>query len=105
MIFDNHLLRSRLNYQFTRELSLRLIVDYNAVLPNSSLIGLDREKQFSSDILLTYLVNPGTALYVGYTDRYENLALDPGRSVERLGAPSTSTARQFFVKTSYLWRF
>jgi hypothetical protein len=105
VIFDNHLLRSRLNYQFTRELSLRLIVDYNAVLPNSSLIGLDREKQFSSDILLTYLVNPGTALYVGYTDRYENLALDPGRSVERLGAPSTSTARQFFVKTSYLWRF
>lgn len=105
VIFDNHLLRSRLNYQFTRELSLRLIVDYNAVLPNASLVGVDREKQFSTDFLVTYLVNPGTALYVGYTDRYENLARDPGRPVDRLGAPSTSTARQFFVKTSYLWRF
>src|SRR5205814_609806 len=28
-VFVNHLARSRLNYQFTRELSLRLIMDYN----------------------------------------------------------------------------
>ncbi len=33
-IFVNHLARSRLNYQFTRALSLRMIVDYNGVLEN-----------------------------------------------------------------------
>jgi hypothetical protein len=58
-------------------------------------------------VLLTYLVNPGTALHVGYTDRYENLGLLPGSppELERRRAPDTSTGRQLFVKLSYLMRF
>jgi hypothetical protein len=28
--FNNHILRSKVNYQFSRELSLRAIFDYNA---------------------------------------------------------------------------
>ena len=57
--------------------------------------------------MLTYLVNPGTALYVGYTDQYENLALGPGTppSVDRTRSPEMSVGRQVFVKLSYLWRF
>ena len=106
-VFVNHLIRSRLNYQFTRELSLRLILDYNAVLENPELIGLDRQKRFTGDVLLTYLLHPGTAFYVGYTDTLENLALIGGDSpaVVRIGFPSTTTSRQFFAKVSYLFRF
>jgi hypothetical protein len=96
-----------LNYQFSRELSLRAILDYNAVLPNNSLVGLEREKHLTGDVLLTYLLNPGTALYVGYTDGYENLLIDPaGLSLfTRTGTPKTSTGRQIFVKMSYLLRY
>ncbi len=107
-IFHNHLLRSKLNYQVTRELSLRMIVDYTAVLPNHTLVALERAKRLTGDILMTYLVNPGTALYVGYTDRYENLAIDDaatGPVLRRIVPPSTSAGRQFFVKLSYLFRY
>ena len=55
------------------------------------------------DVLLTYLVHPGTAIYVGYTDGYDNVrSIRPGSCPS---APTTSTGRQFFVKTSYLFRF
>jgi hypothetical protein len=104
-IFDNHIMRSRVNYQFTRELSFRAILDYNGVLANSSLVALDRTKRLSADVLMTYLLNPGTALYVGYSDGYENVALDPLNGIRLQTRPTTSTGRQFFVKTSYLFRF
>jgi hypothetical protein len=106
-VFVNHLGRSRLNYQFSRALSLRMIVDYNGVLQNPSLVDLPRQKRLTGDVLLTYLIHPGTALYVGYTDRLENVALYPGSppTVGTIGFPSTTTARQFFAKVSYLFRF
>ncbi|MBA2259618.1 MAG: hypothetical protein H0W18_12030 [Acidobacteria bacterium] len=104
-IFDNHIIRSRVNYQFTRELSLRGIVDYNGVLSNPGLVALDRTNHLTADILLTYLVNPGTALYVGVTDGFDNLTLDPINGIRPTRNPTTSTGRQFFMKTSYLFRF
>jgi hypothetical protein len=104
-IFDNHIMRSKLNYQFSRELSLRAIVDYNGVLANASLVALDRTKRLTGDLLLTYLLTPGTALYIGYTDGYANVALDPVTGVRGTRSPTTSTGRQFFVKASYLFRF
>ena len=73
-IFDNHIVRSRANYQFTRELSLRAILDYNAVLSDPSLVSSgSRTKHLAADMLLTYSFIPGTALYVGYTDGYDNV--------------------------------
>ena len=105
IIFDNHIVRSRVNYQFTRELSLRAILDYNAVLPDPSLVALDRTKHLSADVLFTYLVHPGTALYVGYTDGYDSVALDASSRLVPIRNPTTSTGRQFFVKTSYMFRF
>ncbi len=106
-VVDNHILRTRASYQFTRELSLRAIVDYSAVLPDETLIALGREKRFTSDFLVTYLVNPWTALYIGYTDGYANLEIDPiGRDRLRVtDSPFHSTGRQLFVKLSYLFRF
>jgi uncharacterized protein DUF5916 len=103
-IFDNHIIRSRANYQFNRELSLRAIIDYNAVLPNSTLVALDRTKHVTADVLMTYLVHPGTAVYVGFTDGFDNVRLENG-GVSPIPRPTTSTGRQVFVKTSYLFRF
>jgi predicted porin len=103
-IFDNHIVRTKVNYQFTRELSLRAIVDYNAVLSNTALVALDRTKHVTGDLLMTYLLTPGTALYVGYTDGYDNVALE-NAALRATRSPATSTGRQFFIKTSYLFRF
>lgn len=106
-VFNNHILRSKINYQFTRALSLRVILDYKAVLPNPVLVALEPSKHLTGDFLLTYLVNPGTAFYVGYTDTHENLRLIPGvpANLQHAGAPDVSTGRQFFVKISRLSRF
>ena len=104
-IFDNHIVRTRVNYQFSRELSLRAILDYDAILPNPALIALTRTKHVTADLLLTYLVHPGTAFYVGLTEGRDNLELDPIAGIRPTSNPTLSTGRQFFVKTSYLFRF
>ena len=105
-VFNNHIWRTKTNYQFTREMSLRAIVDYNAVLPNDTLVKLERRKRLVLDVLFTYMLNPGTAFYIGYTDNYENLRYDPTASplVQHGAFPSTSTGRQIFAKLSYLLR-
>ena len=105
-IFDNHIARTKVNYQFSRALSLRGIVDYNAILPNESLVALERRKHLTADILATYLLHPGTAIYVGYTDGYDNLQRNESTGRLTLGGPPTqSTGRQIFAKASYLFRF
>jgi hypothetical protein len=106
-VFNNHILRSKVNYHFDRQASLRAIVDYNGVLPNDPLVSLEREKHVGLDLLFTYMVNPGTAVHVGYTDLYDNWRLDPTRSPElqRTQFPDLNTGRQAFVKLSYLFRF
>ena len=106
-IYNNHIVRSKLNYQFNRELSLRAIVDYNGVLSNGSLVNLPRTKRLSCDFLLTYLLHPGTAFYLGYTDIYEDLRFEPWRPpyLQLTGSPNLNTGRQVFVKMSYLFRF
>jgi hypothetical protein len=107
VVYNDHILRSKANYQFTRALSLRAIVDYNGVMPNESLVALDRTKRFSYDFLLTYWLHPGTALYAGYTDIYENLRLDPTRPpyLKLTGSPDLNTGRIAFVKLSYQLHF
>lgn len=118
-IFNNHIVRTKMNYQFTKELSLRAIVDYRATLANPQLLDVQTNlgsfpggpvfptKRFSPDLLLTYLLHPGTALYIGYTDQYANLLFDPLQkpSVFVGSSPSQSVGRQVFVKFSYLFRF
>ena len=103
-IYNNHIARTKVNYQFTRRLSLRTIVDYNAVLPNSAIFAGVPSKRLAGDVLATYMVNPWTAVYVGYTDAYENQNIISGM-LQRTSAPNVSTGRQFFAKVSYLFRF
>jgi hypothetical protein len=106
-VYNSHVYRAKLNYQFTRALSLRGILDYYAILPNPSLIYQDMLKTLSADVLLTYMINPGTAFYIGYNNRYENLAYDSslGALTRRGIPPNMLTGRQFFVKLNYLLRF
>ena len=104
-VFNNHIARSKVNYQFTRALSLRAIIDYYSQLPNSSLINDVKFKQITGDVLLTYLLNPGTAVYLGYTSRYANVG-EPGRPeyLPPVLTPATLTNRGLFVKLSYFYR-
>ena len=66
-----------------------------------------RERVWAIDLLLTYLLHPGTALYLGYTDSYENLQTvgSPPEEVIRSKDPDLSVGRQIFIKVSYLLRF
>ena len=99
-LLNDHVLRAKINYQRTRRLSFRAIFDYFGTLPDERLIASTRDKRLVADLLAGYLVNPGTAIYAGYTNRYENLST-PGL---RFGPPDLSTGRQVFVKVSYLIR-
>src|SRR5439155_24743269 len=70
------------------------------------LADVEDDKQWRADVLLTYLPNPGTAVYVGYTASYRNLGLvGSPPEVARRRSPDTSIGRQVFVKLSYLLRF
>ena len=62
-------------------------------------------KDFSVEDGVTYLLNPGTALYLGYTNRYANTA-EPGRPdyMPPVILPTTLTGRSAFVKVSYFFR-
>ena len=107
-IFNNHIIRSKWNYQFNRELSLRVILQYNTVLVNPEFTALETTKNFNADFLITYLINPGTALYVGYNGNAQNIDLIPSATGSEIIHPRhrfINDAKQFFVKFSYLFRF
>src|SRR5258707_362255 len=46
----NHIVRSKWNYQFTRELSAHVILQYNAVLSNPLISSLSPTKNFNADL-------------------------------------------------------
>jgi hypothetical protein len=109
-VFNNHIVRSKWNWQVNRQLSLRVILQYNATLANRSLTFLQPSKQFNGDFLITYLVHPGTAIYVGYNSDLQNL--DRGLNLDPITGGVATTrnsyindSRQLFVKVSYLFRF
>jgi hypothetical protein len=107
VIFTNHLIRGKINYQFTRDFSFRAFLDYNALLPNSSLVSSTYLKQPDTTLLFTYLPHPGTAIYAGYANTFQNVNYDaaatPPYTLTTL--PGTSTDRQVFLKISYLLSF
>ena len=104
-------MRATLRYQFSKRLNLRIIAEYDSVLPNSGLVNLTNSKIFTSNVLLTYLLSPGTAVYAGYTDQRQNVALLQAMasgmppSLATIGDPSTLTDRQIFLKISYAFHY
>jgi hypothetical protein len=66
-----------------------------------------RVNQGATLLLFTYLMNPWTALYVGYNSNMRNIDLIPtplGNRVTRSG-DFMQDSRQFFVKFSHLFQF
>ena len=108
-IFNNHIIRSKWNWQFNRELSFRMILQYTSTLANQQFTSLQTTKQLNGDFLFTYLIHPGTAIYVGYNSDFQNidpeLQLDPMGNLLRTRDRLINDGKLFFVKVSYLLRF
>ena len=118
-IFNNHIMRSKWNYQFTKEFSLRLIGQYVTTISNPGFTTLQNAKTFNGDVLFTYLLTPGTAIYAGYNSDLQNidpslqrvcagLPCLPGQSFDGLLRTRNNfinDGRQIFIKLSYLFRY
>jgi hypothetical protein len=108
-VFNNHILQSKWNWQFTRALSFRAIMQYNTTLADPAYTSLQTTKQWNGDFLFTYLVHPGTALYLGYNSDLQNLDrnlnVDPVTGlINRATTGYINDGRQFFIKLSYLFQ-
>lgn len=106
-IFDARVFRSRMTYQFTRKLYLRLVVQYVDVAQ----YGFDDDKgeqtkeiyrNFSIEPLLTYKINPFTKFYIGMNSNYDRV--NPGDQNSLLAPEYALMNRQFFMKLQYLFR-
>lgn len=87
-LFRGYILRSRWNLQLTRELSARVVFQYN-----------DFRGTWEADPLLTYRINPFSTFFIGSTRDYAEI--DPesdGINEWRL------TDRQYFMKLQYLFQ-
>ncbi|MDD4053198.1 MAG: hypothetical protein PHR28_15045, partial [candidate division Zixibacteria bacterium] len=90
MYFCGYIARTRFGYQFSRELSMRLVGEYNKF-----------SKRWSVDPLISYRINPLSTFYLGATydyDRYEGSGVMGTRSMTCL------SERQFFMKIQYLFQ-
>ena len=116
LVYESQVFRTKVNYQFTRAVSARVIVEYDSTLANPAETSLKRTKQVGTEALLTWLPHPGTAIYVGYNNDMQNLdrslcnrlpggACDPNNTVAPRATNFLNDGRQIFVKASYLFRF
>ena len=91
-VFDVKIFRSRTTYQFTDRLSLRHIMEHNT-----------QDGTLGNNILMTYRINAGTVVFLGYDDRFQR-----GNQIEHAMLPTMDlqrTNRAFFGKLSYLFRY
>ena len=115
-VYESQTMRSKVNYQFTRSISARVIAEYDSTLANPANTSLLRTKQVATQALLTWLPHPGTAVYIGYNDDLQNLSrslcnrlpngsCDPNNTTVPRAGPLLNDGRQIFIKASYLFRF
>jgi hypothetical protein len=76
--------RLRTNFQFSREIGIRLIMERN-----------DYYRDLDLNALFSYQPSPGTVIFIGYNDYFLR---DPANQYDRY-------AHGFFLKLSYLFRF
>jgi hypothetical protein len=88
VVYTDHFWRTKVNFQFNRELSVRAITDYSGVLSNATLFSNPTTKQLTGDVLLTYMLHPGTALYVGYNNQHQNWKSNADMFLEPEGGPT-----------------
>jgi len=115
-VYETQTFRTKVNFQFTRAFSARVIVEYDSTLANPAETSLLRTKQVGTEALLTWLPHPGTAIYVGYNNDLQNLdrslcnrlpngSCDPNNTVAPRSTEFLNDGRQIFIKASYLFRF
>ena len=113
--YESQTLRTKINYQFTKAFSARVIVEYDSTLVNPAEVSLLRTKDVSTEALLTWLPHPGTAIYLGYNNDVQNLdrtlcnrmdsgGCDPSNTVVPRSSNYLQDGRQLFLKASYLLR-
>ena len=91
-IYDVKILRGRTTYQFTDRLLLRHILEHNTW-----------DLTLGNNVLMTYRINAGTVLFLGYDDRFRD-----GMKIDSVLFPFMAyqrTNRAFFGKVSYLFRY
>lgn len=106
-LFKQFIARTKVDLQLNRQLSMRLIVQYNKA--NASIyLGDDasgpvyfeyRREVWDVDPLLTYRLSSFTVLHAGSAHHYNNFPVD-GNVLDRWKLSS----RQFFVKLQYLFQ-
>jgi hypothetical protein len=95
-LFRVHAPEARLIYQFNTRAFVRAVLQYTDIEKDVSLYDDEvepRTKELFAQLLVTYKVNPQTAVYVGYGDVYNG-------AVEY---DLTRSSRSFFVKLAYAW--
>jgi hypothetical protein len=116
LVYETQTFRTKINFQFNRALSARIIAEYDSTLANPQETSLLRTKQIGTQGLLTWLPHPGTAVYIGYNNDLQNLdrslcnrlstgACDPDNTTAPRSPNYLNDGRQFFIKASYLFRF
>lgn len=102
-IFDDRIVRTRWNYQFTKEMSLRVIVQHEDTKP-TALSRLTRDESLNLDVLFRYVLNPWSALYVGFNNNESNLQLvETSQGTQLVRTEDLKRdGQQLFVKFSYL---
>ena len=92
LIFKVNLFRAQSTYQFTDRLLFRNITEFDTY-----------DQTLGLNFLVTYRVNSGTALYIGYDDHYQQRAQFEDQT-NFPGAGYQQTNRAVFTKLQYLFR-
>ncbi len=111
-LFENYVMRTRLRYQATRALSLRLVVQYafrEMLYPyNGENVNL-KNRHWDIDPLITFRLSPFSVFYIGTTLDYDPLPSDPYPFMNPTPDPNYDpnwglSSRQFFMKLQYLFQ-
>jgi hypothetical protein len=91
-LFSQYIARARVSLQANRELSLRLVVQYN-----------DGRKAWNIDPLITYRISPFSVFYVGSTYDYREYDRFTSSGTQ-YGSHWDLNSRRFFMKLQYLFQ-
>jgi hypothetical protein len=89
--FDDNIFSSRSTYQFNRNTFARLRIDYSTL-----------QRRIRPQLVVGWTPNPGTAVYVGYSDDVNFNGFNP--YTHRYEPGPHGNGRTFFIKMSYLFK-